>query len=69
MIFDLEKVKQVNKEEWRGSANRKFTDEELIEALESDLFSSQAAIARYFGVSTAAISQRIKKLREKGLIK
>lgn len=69
MSIDLEKVKQVNKEEWRGEYNRKFTDEELIEALESNLFSSQAAIARYFGVSRAAISQRIKKLREKGLIK
>ena len=69
MNIDLEKVKQVNKEEWRGEYNRKFTDEQLIEALNSGLFTSNAAIARYFGVSKTSVYARIKKLREKGLIK
>ena len=68
MNFDKEKLEQANKKEWRGEYNRKFTDEELIEALNSGLFTSSAAIARYFGVSKTAVYLRIKKLREKGLI-
>lgn len=70
MNFDLEKISQVNKtKEWRGEYNRKFTDEELIEALNSGLFSSKAAIARYFGVTKTSVYLRIKKLRELGIIK
>lgn len=64
MKFDLNKINNQGK----GSRNRKFTDEELIEAVNSGLFTSKAAIARYFEVSPAAIYARIKKLQEKGMI-
>ena len=69
MNFDQDKINEANgRKEWRGDYNRKFTDEELIKALNSGLFNSKAAIARYFGVNKTAVYARIKKLKEKGLI-
>ena len=66
MEFDLTKID--NRTKNKGSGNRKVTDEQIIEALNSGLFTSQAAIARYFDITPQALGQRIKKLREKGLI-
>lgn len=64
MEFNLTKIENKG----RGSGNRKITDEEIIDAINSGLFESKAAIARYFKITPQAIGQRIKRLREKGLI-
>jgi predicted transcriptional regulator len=66
MEFDLAKID--NKKDKKGSGNRKVTNEEIIAALQSGLFDSQAAIARYYGVTPQALGQRIKRMREKGII-
>lgn len=69
MDFDIDKVTEANTKEWRGEYNKKYSDEELIAAINSGLFTSKAAIARYFNVSTTSVYARIKKLRAKGIIK
>ena len=63
MEFNTEKI--INK---KSGAPKKITDEQLIAALESGLFDSYSAIARYFEVTPGAISKRVKQLRDKGLI-
>ena len=65
MEFEKEKIQNKGK----GSGNRKVTDEEILATLNSGLFSSKAAIARYFEVTPQALGQRIKRLKEKGLLK
>ena len=67
MEFDLNKID--NRLQNKGSGKRKVTDEQIIAALNSGLFTSQAAIARYFEITPQALGQRIKKLRERGMIK
>ena len=66
MEFDISKI---DNKAGKGSGNRKVTDEEIIAAIESGLFSSQASIARYYGVTPQALGQRIKRMRAKGKIK
>ena len=64
MNFDVERIE--NKKSGKPAT---ISNEQIIEALESGLFESYSAIARYFGVTPSAISKRVKKLREQGLIK
>ena len=64
MKFDIERIENKGK----GSGNRKVTDEQVIEAVNSGLFTSTSAIARYFKMTPQGMSQRIKRLKEKGLL-
>ena len=59
MEFNKDKI--INK---KAGAPKRISDEELQAALDSGLFCSYSAIARYFGVTPSAISKRVQKLKQ-----
>lgn len=50
--------------EWTGKGRRKFTDEQLFEALASE--PSQNAAARRLGVTSPAVCKRLRRMRAAG---
>lgn len=60
-LIDNQRIRY-NKAVKGGKGNNSITDEELIDAVNSGEYASQAELGRAFGVSRQAINQRMRKL-------